>query len=241
MRASGPIARFLAGAPAGGWLDVADVQQVLEAFGLPVLRAVQVPDAERAVAVFTAAGRPVAMKAVADGVLHKAAAGGVRLGLTDAAAVAGAAAELAVRFGARLRGLLVQPMAPAGPELLVGMTGDPVFGPLVTIGLGGTSTDLVADRAHRLVPLSGADAEEMIGEFRAGARLFDPGRRPALDRSRIRDVILRIGRLAERLPEVAELDLNPVIVGPDGAVVVDARIRVVPAAKGDPALRALAN
>jgi acyl-CoA synthetase (NDP forming)/GNAT superfamily N-acetyltransferase len=241
VRAGGPIARFLAGTPAGGWLDVADVQQVLEAFGLPVLRAVPVADAEQAVAVLIAAGRPVAIKAVADGVLHKAAAGGVRLGLPDPAAVATAASELADRFGARLRGLLVQPMAPAGPELLVGVTGDPVFGPLVTVGLGGTSTDLVADRAHRLVPLSDVDADEMLGEFRAGDRLFGPRGRPTPDRGRVRDVVVRIGRLAETLPEVVELDLNPVIVGPDGAVVVDARIRVMPAATGDPALRALAD
>jgi acyl-CoA synthetase (NDP forming)/GNAT superfamily N-acetyltransferase len=239
LRATGPIARFLAGAPMGGWLDVADVQQVLEAFGLPVLRSVLVPDAEQAVAVFTATGQPVAIKAVAEGVLHKAAAGGVRLGLADPAAVAVAASELTDRFGPRLRGLLVQPMAPAGPELLVGVTGDPVFGPLVTIGLGGTSTDLVADRAHRLVPLSDVDADEMIDEFRAGPRLFDPRRRPAMARERVRDVIGRIGRLAETLPEVAELDLNPVIVGPDDVVVVDARIRVAPAATGDPSLRAL--
>jgi acyl-CoA synthetase (NDP forming) len=241
MRAAGSVARFLARTPAGGWLEVADVQQVLEAFGLPVLLAVQVADAEGAVAVATAARQPVAVKAVVDGVLHKAAAGGVRLGLADPAAVAGAAAELAERFGARLRGLLVQPLGPAGPELLVGVTGDPVFGPLVTIGLGGTSADLVADRAHRLVPLSDVDADEMIGEFRAGARLFGPGRRPASDRSRVREVLVRIGRLAETLPEVAELDLNPVIVGPDGLVVVDARIRVAPAVTGDPALRSLAT
>ena len=151
-------------------------------------------------AAFTAAGRPVAVKAVADGVLHKAAAGGVRLGLTDPEAVARAAAELATGSGERLRGLLVQPMAPAGPELLVGVTGDPVFGPLVTVGLGGTSTDLVADRAHRLVPLTDADAEEMLGEFRAGARLFDPAAGPALDRAGVRDVIVRVGRLAETAP-----------------------------------------
>ncbi len=81
----------------------------------------------------------------------------------------------------------------------------------------------------------------MIGEFRAGARLFDPRRLPALDSGGVRDVILRIGRLAETLPEVAELDLNPVIAGPDGVVVVDARIRVAPAVTGDPALRALAT
>jgi acyl-CoA synthetase (NDP forming)/GNAT superfamily N-acetyltransferase len=238
-RARRVLTRLLAATPEGGWLEPGDVQEVLQAFGLPVLRTVLAADAEQAGAAFAATGRPVAVKVVADGVLHKAAAGGVRLGLTNRQAVADAAAELAARFGARLRGLLVQEMAPAGPELLIGVTCEPVFGPLVTVGLGGTSTDLVADRAHRLVPLTDVDAAEMLGEFRAGARLFDPRSSPALDRLAVQDVLLRVGLLAEQLPEVTELDLNPVILGASGCVVVDARIRVAPAPAADPALRAL--
>jgi acyl-CoA synthetase (NDP forming) len=181
----------------------------------------------------------VALKVVAEGVLHKAAAGGVRLGLESADAVRRAAAEFAALFGPRLRGYLVQPMAPPGPELLVGVTGDPAFGPLVTLGLGGTATDLAADRTHRLVPLSDADAEEMLGTFHAGALLFDPHRDPPLDRRAVVDTVLRIGRLADELPDVAELDLNPLVVGADGCVVVDARIRVAPTPIVDPTLRAL--
>ena len=100
-------------------------------------------------------------------------------------------------------------------------------------------TDLAADRAHWLVPLSDADAEEMLGVFGAGARLFDPRGSPARDRRAVVDVIVRVGRLAEQLPEVVELDLNPLVVGPDGCVVVDARIRVAPASTADPALRML--
>lgn len=236
-RVGGVLARFLDAHPDGGWLDPGDVQDVVAAFGLPLLSATVVADADAAVAAFAAAGRPVALKAVADGVLHKAAAGGVRLGLDSADAVAAAAAQLRERFGARLRGLLVQPMAPAGPELLVGVTSDPAFGPLVTLGVGGTVTDLVADRAHRLVPLTAADADEMLDGFRAGATLFGPGR--AVDRAAVRDVVQRVGRLAELLPEVVELDLNPVIASRDGCLAVDARIRVAPPQVGDPALRAL--
>ena len=130
-------------------------------------------------------------------------------------------------------------MAPAGAELLVGVTSEPVFGPLVAVGLGGTATDLIADRVHRLVPLSDADAEEMLVAFHAGARLFDPHRSPPVDRRAVVDTVVRIGRLADQLPEVAELDLNPVVVGADGCVVVDARIRVAPIASADPTLRAL--
>jgi hypothetical protein len=177
---------------------------------------------------------------MAAGVLPQAAAGGVRLGLATADAVAAAAGELVDRFGSRLRGLLVQPMAPPGPELLVGVTGDPVFGPLAALGFGGTATDLVADRAHRLVPLSAAEADEMLGEFRAGAAMFDSRRPGAVDRAVVRDVVLRVARLAELLPEVVELDLNPLIAGADRCVAVDARIRVAPPPPGDPALRTLA-
>jgi acyl-CoA synthetase (NDP forming) len=239
VRAGGVVARFLAERPEGGWLENGQVQDVLEAFGLPLLESVVADGPDAAVAAFTAAGRPVALKVVAEGVLHKAAAGGVRLGLESADAVRRAAAEFAALFGPRLRGYLVQPMAPPGPELLVGVTGDPAFGPLVTLGLGGTATDLAADRTHRLVPLSDADAEEMLGAFHAGALLFDPHRDPPLDRRAVVDTVLRIGRLADELPDVAELDLNPLVVGADGCVVVDARIRVAPTPIVDPALRAL--
>lgn len=239
VRASGVVARFLAAHPDGGCLEPAQVQDVLEAFGLPVLAGAVVDGSDAAVAAFTAAGGPVALKAVADGVLHKAAAGGVRLGLDSSDAVRRATAAFAALFGPRLRGYLVQPMAPAGVELLVGVVGDPVFGPLVAVGLGGTATDLVADRVHRLVPLTDAGAEDMLTAFHAGAQLFDPHRSPALDRRAVIDTVVRIGRLADDLPEVAELDLNPVVVGTDGCVVVDARIRVAPVAPADPALRAL--
>jgi acyl-CoA synthetase (NDP forming) len=120
----------------------------------------------------------------------------------------------------------VQPMATPGPELLVGVTSDAIFGPLVTVGLGGTATDLAVDRAHRLAPLSSADAQDMLTDFAAGARLFGPDRASSVDRDAIRDAVIRVGRLAELLPEVAELDLNPVIGLRDGCVVVDARVRV---------------
>jgi acyl-CoA synthetase (NDP forming) len=239
VRAGGVVADFLAARAEGGWLEAAQVQDVLQAYGLPVLASTTVGAPDEAVAVFTAAGCPVALKAVVDGVLHKAAAGGVRLALDSADAVRRAAADFVALFGPRLRGYLVQPMAAPGAELLVGVSSEPVFGPLVAVGLGGTATDLVADRVHQLVPLSETDAEEMLVAFRGGARLFDPHRSPPVNRRAVVDTVLRIARLADELPEVAELDLNPVVVGPDGCVVVDARIRVAPIAPTDPALRAL--
>ena len=149
------------------------------------------------------------------------------------------AAICSTLFGPRLREYLVQPMVAAGAELLVGVINEPVFGPLVAVGLGGTATDLVADRVHRLVPLTDADAEEMLVAFRAGALLFDPHRNPPLDRRAVVDTVVRIGRLADALPELAELDVNPLVIGPDGCVVVDARIRVAPAPTTDLMLRLL--
>jgi acyl-CoA synthetase (NDP forming) len=119
------------------------------------------------------------------------------------------------------------------------VTSDPSFGPLVTVGLGGTATDLAADRAHCLVPLSDADAEEMLVAFHAGARLFDEHSDSAAARAAVVDAVVRVGRLAEQLPDIVELDLNPLVVGAEGCVVVDARIRVAPAAAVDPTLRAL--
>ena len=128
------------------------MQDVLESFGLPILRSVVAEDPDQAVAAYAAVGGPVALKVVADGVLHKAAAGGVRLGLDSVDAVRRAAAELAVLFGPRLRGYLVQPMVPAGPELLVGVTSEPVFGPLVAD----------AEEAHAVFD---ADELELITRF----------------------------------------------------------------------------
>jgi acyl-CoA synthetase (NDP forming) len=238
-RAGGVVTRFLAGHPEGGWLEPTQVQDVLGAFGLPVLAGTAAAGPDEAVAAFTVVGAPVALKAVAVGVLHKAAAGGVRLGLDSAQDVRRAAAELSALFGSRLRGYLVQPMTPAGTELLVGVTSEPVFGPLVAVGLGGTATDLIADRVHRLVPLTRADAEEMLVSFHSGRLVFDPHRSPPVNRDAVVDAVVRVGRLADELPEITELDLNPLTVRADGCVVVDARIRVEPTPTTDPTLRAL--
>ena len=161
------------------------------------------------------------------------------MALDSSDAVRRAVTGFADLFGQRLRGCVVQPMTPPGTELLIGITSEPVFGPLVAIGLGGTVTDLAADRAHRLVPVSVPDAEEMLTAFHAEARIFDPRHCSASVRRAVVDALVRVGRLAEQLSEVAELDINPLVVGTDGCVAVDARIRVAPTSTADPALRAL--
>jgi acyl-CoA synthetase (NDP forming)/GNAT superfamily N-acetyltransferase len=225
--------------PSGGWLNPMRTVELLRCFGIPMVDTRFAADAGSAVDAFTELGRtPVAIKAVAGTVLHKSQQGGVLLNVRDSDGVRDAVHTLEDRFGPALRGVLVQPMAAGGRELLVGVHSDETFGPLVVFGLGGVDTDLIADRTARLAPLSEVDADDLVCGLRSSAALFGPDTK--LDVGAIRNVLCRIGQLAQVLPEVAELDLNPVIVWPEGCQVVDARIRVAPAARIDyflPALR----
>ena len=133
----------------------------------------------------------------------------------------------------------LQPALSGGVETMVGVVQEPVFGPLVVFGLGGVATDVLADRSARLTPLTDADAAAMIAGVRAAPLLLGQAGQPAVDTSALADLLLRVSRLADDLPEVAELDLNPVLARPDGAVAVDARVRVAAAAPRDPFLRQL--
>ncbi|MGW0228501.1 bifunctional acetate--CoA ligase family protein/GNAT family N-acetyltransferase [Actinopolymorpha singaporensis] len=238
--ARGLVAEFLTAHPDGGWLDPEGVVMLLERVGLPMAGVRVARNADEAAMAFAElGGRPVALKAAAADVLHKSRVGGVLLDLSDEAAVRDGFGVLHERFGAALTGVVVQPMAAPGRELLVGVSGDPTFGPLVAFGLGGVDTDLVGDRTYRLVPLTDLDAREMLTALRAGPALFGERADPRLDTDGIVDVLLRVGRLAELVPEVAELDLNPVVATTSSCVVVDARVRLAPAEPGDPFLRRL--
>jgi acyl-CoA synthetase (NDP forming)/GNAT superfamily N-acetyltransferase len=131
------------------------------------------------------------------------------------------------------------PLITGGTEVLVGVKDDQMFGPLVVFGLGGVTTEVLADQAARLAPLTEADADDLINAVRSAPLLHGHRGSPAADLAALRDVLLRVSRLTEDLPEITELDLNPVIAGPDSAVVVDARIRVAPQLAQDPFLRRL--
>lgn len=208
------------------WLAPDEAFGLLDAYGIPVADARVVRTRDEAVLAARSVGYPVAMKIVSDTIVHKTDVAGVVLGLRDDTAVMGAFAELSSRPG--VTGVLVQAMAPRGVELFVGMTRDPSFGPLVAFGAGGTSVELWGDVVFRVAPLTTTDASEMIESIRA-RKLLDGFRgAPAADRDALRDALLRVSRLAEDAPRIAELDINPLVAFEPGrgALVVDARIRI---------------
>ena len=177
-----------------------------------------------------AAGYPVALKAAAPALVHKTDVGGVALGLADADAVRHAYAAMETRIGAEMGGAVVQPMAAPGVEVIVGVTQDPSFGPLVLFGSGGIQAELLADRTLRIVPMTDTDAHEMVRSLRGSPLLFGYRGTPPVAVDALEELLLRVARLADEIPEVAEMDLNPVIVSAEGAVAVDVKIRLQPAA-----------
>jgi acyl-CoA synthetase (NDP forming) len=196
-------------------------------------------DADAAVAAAARIGGPVVLKSADPQLVHKSDTGGVRIGLTGAAAVI-AAFDAVAAAGRPGQGVLVQPQVSGPVELVAGVVHDPLFGSVVLLGLGGVRTDLLADRALRLVPITDLDAGRMWRSLRCAALLTGyRGTAPA-DTPALEDLLLRLGRLAEEHPEIAELDLNPVLAGPDGIHAVDAKLRLSPVgAEPDPVLRQL--
>ncbi len=229
------INSFLARMPGGGWLSAEEADGLLRCYGLPMVEFRRVADADAAVAAAAGLGGHVALKADVPGLLHKTVAGAVELDLHGADEVRAAMGRLQARFAGRMSGVLVEPMITGGIETLAGVVQEPVFGPVVVFGLGGIATGVLDGHAARLAPLTGADAEDLIRAIRAAPALLEQ----APDTEALRDTLLRVSRLADDLPQVAELDLNPVIVRPDGVIAVDARIRVTSAHLADPFLRQL--
>ncbi len=219
---------------AGGWLPADAVWALLEAVGISAAAARSVtsaPEAARAAAQF---GFPVVLKADGPDLVHKSDVGGVALDLDDEAAVIGAYQTMAARLGDRMEGGLVQPMVGQGTETIVGVVQDPLFGPLVMFGLGGVATELLGDRAFRVLPVTDDDAAELVRSLRSSPLLFGYRGAPPADTASLQDLLERVAQLAGHLPAISELDLNPVIVTPEGAIVVDARIKVAPAPAGPP-------
>lgn len=200
------------------WLDPRTTRMLLQSYGLPVVPERTVATPAEAAAAAVELGLPAVVKTAASGV-HKTESGGVALDLRTADEVR-AAAE---RIGGPV---IVQPYLSGGTELLAGILQDPTFGPLVAFGPGGTLAELIGAARFALAPLTDVDAEIAMTSGKA-ARLIAGWRgAPAADQASLKDLLYRLSRLSIDVPEVAELDLNPVIAGPDGCVAVDARIRL---------------
>ncbi|VTT99278.1 -binding protein : Putative Acyl-CoA synthetase (NDP forming) OS=Candidatus Nitrospira defluvii GN=NIDE3866 PE=4 SV=1: Acetyltransf_1: CoA_binding_2: Succ_CoA_lig: ATP-grasp_5 [Gemmataceae bacterium] len=229
------VCREVAAKRGGDWLAPDEARAVLEAAGLPLVPTESAATAEEAVAVAERIGFPVAVKLASRRIVHKSDAGGVHLGLTSAAAVRAAFADIRerVRRGDHpdaMDGVTVQPMLRGGVEVMAGVTHDPLFGPLVAFGLGGVHVEVLGDVAFRVAPLTDRDAAEMVRGIR-GYRLLEGYRgHPPADVAALEEALLRLSRLAEEVPEIAEIDLNPVFAFPpgEGCRVADARVRVRP-------------
>jgi acyl-CoA synthetase (NDP forming) len=143
-------------------------------------------------------------------------------------------AEMYGRLGAGMDGAVVQRMTPPGLEVIVGVTQDPLFGPLLLFGLGGVTAELLADRALRILPVTNEDAHELVRSLRASPLLFGYRGSPPLDVGALEDLIMRVAQLAQDVPEITEMDLNPIIVHEHGVVVVDAKVRFGPAPSDAP-------
>jgi acetyl coenzyme A synthetase (ADP forming)-like protein len=201
-----------------GWLEPAQARRVLEAYGLPLVRERVVATIDDAVAAARELGYPVVVKTAQPGA-HKTELGGVALALDNDEAVR----EASERIGPPL---LVQPMITDAVELLAGVVQDPVFGPLVAFGPGGVLAELIGGTGFRIAPLTDVDARELVEEGKAGELVRGFRGRPAVDSSALTELLHRLARLAEDLPEIAEVDLNPILASRDRCVAVDARIRV---------------
>ena len=211
-------ARDVVATAQGEWLDPAQTRALLEAYGVPLVPERTAASADEAVAAAEEIGYPVAVKTAAAGA-HKTETGGVALDLGDEAAVRGAVERIGLP-------VLVQRYLEGGTELLAGVVQDPVFGPLVAFGPGGVLAELIGDATFRLAPLTDVDAEELVTGGKAGRLVAGFRGAPAADAAALEDMLHRLGRLAEEVPEVGELDLNPVLAGPDGCLAVDARVRL---------------
>ena len=197
--------------------------------GIPVVEARLARSKREAVAISREIGFPVVLKIMSPDVVHKTDSGGVRLGLANATQVGRAYSEIVSSIrqahpGARVQGVSIQSMAPQGVEVIVGMSKDPQFGPVLMFGLGGVLVEVLKDVSFRIVPITRRDAGEMIREIK-GYPILEGyrGQKPASIRA-LEELIVKVSEFVEKNPQIEELDLNPVFAYPDRAVAVDARI-----------------
>lgn len=239
------VAGWLADAPAadGLELDAPRTAELLRCVGIAVLPATPVHDVEAAVAAARAIGWPVALKTTVPALRHRADLGGVRLDVADEAELRADVAQVLALAAAHrpdpghAAPLEVQAMAPLGIPCVVRSAEDPLFGPLISFGLSGDASDLLGDVAYGVPPLTDVDVAELVRAARAAPRLFGYRGLPARDVPALEDVIARVAVLADDLPELRSLELNPVTVAERGVCVLGARATLAPADRVDVARR----
>lgn len=226
-----PIAQVIEGARSQGRTVLTEIEskQVLAEAGIPVAMAQLAKSADEAAQLAGKAGFPAVLKIVSPEITHKSDIGGVKVGLASAAEVRQAfgdivAAAKKAEPKARIDGVAVQKMAPAGTEVIVGMSKDPQFGPVLMFGLGGIFVEVLKDVAFRIVPLEPRDARQMVREIKGFPVLEGVRGQLAADVAALEKLILKLSEFVEAHPEIEELDLNPVFAYADGCIAVDARI-----------------
>jgi acyl-CoA synthetase (NDP forming) len=239
------LCRTVIAARGDGWLTAGETGRLFDAFGLPLVDYVLVRSADDAAASAARLGYPVVAKLQSRRLLHKSDAAAVHVGLSSELAVrqsfeylTDVARSLGVDASSPDEGVVVQPMIAGGIELMVGVTNDPQFGPLVGFGLGGVHVEVLNDVHFRAAPLTDRDVDELLGESRASKLLQGYRKQPPADVASLRDLLFRVSCLASEVPELRELDLNPVLALPAGrgCRIVDARVRVA----AEPSLRRVA-
>jgi acyl-CoA synthetase (NDP forming) len=239
-RARELVASYLAGAQGGGWLPREETIELLGCYGVRLADNIAVTTEDGATATAARFGGPVALKADVPGLVRRSDARAVMLDLHGADEVRRGFRSLRETFGDQLADVIVQPMITGGVKVKINVLEEQVFGPLVLFGLAGATGDALADRAARLAPLTESDADDLIRSVRAAARLL-LGRSgvPAADLASLRGMLLRVSQMADDLPQVAELELSPVVARPDGALALDGRVRIQAAEPADAYLRRL--
>ena len=210
-------------------LDEIESKRLLTENGVPTTDTRLAKSHEEAISLAGELGLPVALKIVCADITHKSDIGGVQLGLSTEAAVAKAYDEILAAVKIRcpdseIKGVSVQSMARSVVEIIVGMSKDPQFGPVLMFGLGGTQVEILEDVSFRIAPISRLDAREMIREIKGYPLLEGYRGSQHINIEALEDILLRISELVAATPQIKELDLNPIFARPDDAIAVDARV-----------------
>lgn len=218
----------LASQPDGCWLDAPQAFELLGCFGIPAVPTLEASTAEEVLDRARSLPGPYVLKAASGRLVHKTELGALRLGLATPEEVAGAWIAMREQLGDEMDVAVVQPLVPTGVETIVGVVHDADFGPLVMFGMGGTSAELLGDRAFRILPITDRDAADLVRRVRGAPLLAGYRGSEPVDLAAMESLLVRVGLLADALPEIAELDLNPVAARPEGVTVLDAKVRLAP-------------